>query len=332
MAPSLRLSPPLRAAERIFRGRVEFAAHGPSRPEKLSSICDAVGRTPLVRLRAIDADFPGVELWAKLEFTNPGGSVKDRPALNMIVAAEESGAIRSGVTLLDSTSGNTGVALALYGAARGHRVALVMPENVSSVRKALLRAFGAEIIYSDPMEGSDGAIRHAHTLIEGEPERYLYLNQYHNPANWRAHLEGTGPEIWAATQGRVSHFVAGIGTSGTVMGTGRYLKRMRSEVIVVGVEPDDPFHGLEGLKHLESSIVPGIYDAAVLDRTEFIDTDRGWAMAERVRDAEGIQVGNSGGAALQAAVNLAGEVAEAGATAVIVTIFPDHASRYLEFA
>jgi S-sulfo-L-cysteine synthase (O-acetyl-L-serine-dependent) len=296
----------------------------------LSSICDAVGKTPLVRLRTIDRETPGVEIWAKLEFMNPGGSVKDRPALQMLLDAEAAGKLRPGMAIIDSTSGNTGVALALYGAARGYRVNLVMPENVSQARKDMLEAFGAEIIFSDPMDGSDGAIRLVRDLVRREPDRYFYTDQYSNASNPRAHYLTTAPEIIEAVGDRITHFIAGIGTSGTIMGTGRRLKEHRASIQIIGVEPEDQFHGLEGLKHIETSIVPGIYDASVLDRTIFMNTDLGWNMSDRIAAEEGLLVGHSGGAAAEGSLQVARELVSKREVGLIVAILPDHASRYVE--
>jgi cysteine synthase B len=296
----------------------------------LDSICAAVGKTPLIRLNTVDRDTPGVEIWAKLEFMNPGGSVKDRPGLQMLLDAEAANKLRSGTSIIDSTSGNTGVALALYGAARGYRVNLVMPENVSQARKDMLHAFGAEIVFSDPMDGSDGAIRLVRDIVRREPERYYYTDQYSNPSNPRAHYLTTAPEIIAALGQRITHFVAGIGTSGTIMGTGRRLKEHRSSIQIIGVEPEDQFHGLEGLKHIATSIVPAIYDRAVLDRTIFMNTDLGWNMSDRIAEEEGLLVGHSAGAAAQGALQVAQELVARGEGGVIVVILPDHASRYVE--
>lgn len=294
------------------------------------SICDAVGNTPLVRLRSIDRETPGVEIWAKLEHTNPGGSVKDRPALQMLLDAEAEGLLRPGMRLIDSTSGNTGVALALYGAARGYHVTLVMPQNVSTARKLLVGAYGAEIIYSDPMEGSDGAIRLVREVVEREPGRYFYTDQYGNRSNPRAHFLTTGAEILADLGERLTHFVTGIGTSGTIIGTGRRLKRFSEQIQVIGLEPDDAFHGLEGLKHLASSIVPAIYDPRVLDETLFIDTESGWTTTERLAKEEGLIVGHSSGGNVEGALRVARRLCERGERGVIVTIICDHASRYVE--
>ena len=300
------------------------------RAQVVDSICEATGHTPLVRLEGLDASLPGVQIWGKLEFANPGGSVKDRPALNLLRSARADGRLRPGMSIIDSTSGNTGIALALYGAALGHPVTLVMPENVSTARKNLLRAYGAQIVFSDPMEGSDGAIRRVREIVNASPDRYFYTNQYNNPANWQAHLHSTGPEILGALGPSLTHVVAGVGTSGTIMGTGRAVKASRPDVQIVGVEPDDAFHGLEGLKHLESSIVPGIYDGRVLDRTIFLPTEEGWDVTERLATEEGLLVGHSGGAVVAAALRIGREQVEAGAPAVIVGVLPDHAARYVE--
>ncbi len=294
------------------------------------SVCDAVGNTPLVRLEKLDAATPGVEIWAKLEFMNPGGSVKDRAALRMIMDAEEAGVLSPGMSIIDSTSGNTGVALSMYGAARGYEVTLVMPENVSAARKSIVRAFGATIVFSDPMDGSDGAIRKVREMVAAEPDRYYFTNQYNNLSNPGAHELGTAVEIIAEVGDRISHLVTGIGTSGTVMGTGRGLKKHRADIQIVGVEPDDSFHGLEGLKHISTSIVPGIYDESVLDRTIFMDTDRGWNITERLAAEEGIIVGHSSGASVAGAMAVAEELSSAGEIGLIVTVLADHGSRYVE--
>ncbi len=301
----------------------------------LRSIVLAVGRTPLLRLRQIEeeegfsAADPPVELYAKLEGFNPGGSVKDRAALQIILDALLSGKLRGGLRLMDSTSGNTGVAYAWIGAALGVPVTLVMPENVSSPRKEICRAHGAEVIFSDPLEGSDGAIRLARTLVHDHPARFVYVDQYANTSNPRAHFEGTGREIWEATGGRVTHFVAGIGTSGTLMGTGRRLHQQNERVRVVGVQPDDAFHGLEGLKHLASSIVPAIYEARVVDETVFVPSEEGWAMAERL-GRQGLLAGHSSGGALVGALRVARGLRDRNEGGVVVTVFPDRAERYIE--
>ena len=297
----------------------------------LESLDQAVGNTPLVRLRALERETPGVELWAKLEWCNPGGSVKDRAALGIVRDAVARGLVgpETTRTLIDATSGNTGIAYAWIGAALGVRVALVMPENVSPARKRIARAFGAEVIFSDPLEQSDGAIRLCRKLIAESPERYFHADQYSNPANPRAHEETTAPEIWRGTEGRVTHFVAGLGTSGTAMGTGRGLKKLSKAVTVVGVEPAEPLHGLEGLKHMPSSIVPPIYREEELDRKLSVATDDGWVMAERLLGEETLLAGHSAGAAAWGALIVARELAERRERGVVVTLFPDRADRYL---
>jgi len=302
----------------------------------LRSLVLAVGRTPLVRLSHIEREeglsvaSPPVSLHAKLEGFNPGGSVKDRPALQMVLDALKRGRLARGMGLMDSTSGNTGVAYAWIGAALGIPVTLVMPENVSSARKAICRAYGAQIVFSDPLEGSDGAIHRARALAVEHPDRYLYVDQYSNENNPMAHYLGTGGEIWEATGGTVTHLVVGIGTGGTLMGTGRRLHEENPRIQVIGVQPDDPFHGLEGLKHLPSSIVPAIYQEGQVDRTIFVPTDEGWAVAERLGRREGLLVGHSSGGALAGALRVARELRDRGEGGVVVTVFPDRAERYLE--
>jgi cysteine synthase B len=293
----------------------------------LESLVEAVGNTPLVRLRSLEPE--GVEIHAKLEWFNPGGSVKDRAAAQIFREAAARGELRPGRTLLDSTSGNTGIAYAWIGAALRVPVALVMPENVSEARKRIARAFGARVIFSDPMELSDGAIRMARKLAAEEPDRWLYADQYSNEANPRAHELGTAREIWEQTQGRVTHVVLGIGTGGTVMGTGRGLKAKNPRIRSIAVEPAEALHGLEGLKHMPSSIVPRIYKEAELDRKLSIPTDEGWDMAERLVRDEAILAGHSAGAAAVGAMRVAGELAERGERGVVVTLFPDRADRYL---
>ncbi len=306
-----------------------------ARNRPLTDLVGAVGRTPLLRLRVLEQRErlgPAIELYAKLEFFNPGGSVKDRAAARIVQEALASGRLKTGRRLLDSTSGNTGVAYAWIGAALGFPVTLVMPVNVSSPRKRIVTAYGAEIIYSDPLEGSDGALRRARELAAQAPERYCYVDQYSNPSNPLAHAEGTGPEIWAATRGRVTHLVAGIGTTGTLMGTGRHLKSVQREVKVIGVQPTDSFHGLEGLKHLATSLVPPIFHAGEVDEMLFVDTDEGWDLSERLAREEGTLVGHSGGAAAAGALRVARRLRDAGQPGVTATGFPDRAERYLETA
>ncbi|MDX8408792.1 MAG: cysteine synthase [Mariprofundales bacterium] len=290
-------------------------------------LADLIGNTPLVELTRVTGELaPGVRLLAKLERFNPGGSVKDRPALWMVRAGIASGELTPDTTILDSTSGNTGIALAMLGAAMGYRVRLVMPGNVSDERKRICRAYGAELLFSDPLEGSDGAILEARRIYAMEPERYFKPDQYNNPANPRAHEESTGPEIWRQTEGEVTHFVASIGTSGTLMGTGRYLKQQRADLQVIAAEPDSPFHGIEGLKHMASSIVPGIYDDTVFDRKIGVDTEHAYRMTKRLAREEGILAGQSCGCALAAALEVA---ATCTTPATIVAIFPDGGEKYL---
>ena len=293
----------------------------------VETLVAAVGNTPLVRLRSLEP--AGVEIHAKLEWFNPGGSVKDRAAAQIFREAAARGELRPGRTLLDSTSGNTGIAYAWIGAALHVPVALIMPGNVSEARKRIARSFGAEVIFSDPMEQSDGAIRLARKLAAEEPERWLYADQYSNEANPRAHELGTAREIWEQTEGCATHVVLGIGTGGTIMGTGRGLKARNPRIQSIAVEPAEALHGLEGLKHMPSSIVPRIYREAELDRKLSIATDEGWDMAERLVRDEGILAGHSAGAAAAGAVLVARELAERGERGVVVTLFPDRADRYL---
>jgi cysteine synthase B len=292
-------------------------------------ITDEIGNTPLLRIHLFDETAPGVEIYGKAEFMNPGGSVKDRPALRMIEDGERSGRLTRDKVILDSTSGNTGIAYAMIGAAKGYRVRLVMPTNVSEERKQLVIAYGAEIEYSDALEGSDGAILLARQLRDADPDRYFMPDQYNNEANWRAHYDGTGPEIWEQTGGRVTHFIAGLGTSGTFMGTSRRLKELSSAIRCISVEPDEPWHGLEGLKHMETSIVPGIYDPAIADENVGVSTEDAYDVARRLATTEGILIGHSSGAALVVAGGVGRSLAESGQAGVIVTVFADGGDRYL---
>jgi cysteine synthase B len=290
------------------------------------SALQLVGNTPLVEIRHVrDGVASGVRLLAKLEGFNPGGSVKDRPALKMIEDGLRRGLLVPGRTILDSTSGNTGIALAMVGAALGYPVELVMPGNVSTERKKVVEAFGATVVWSDPLEGSDGAIRLCRQILAAAPERYFKPDQYFNPANPQAHYETTGPEIWRQTDGRVTHFVAGIGTGGTIMGTGRYLKEQNAALRVVAAEPDDAFHGIEGLKHMASSIVPGVYHEEALDVKLGVSTDEAYAMVYRLGREEGLLVGQSSGAAHVAALR----VARTLAAGTVVVLFADFGDRYL---
>src|SRR3989338_1926853 len=296
----------------------------------ISSILDKIGNTPLVRIRELGRDaLPQirsgkVKIFAKVEYFNPGGSIKDRAPKRMVLEGIKSGQLIPGKTIIDSTSGNTGVAYAMAGAGLGIPVELVMPENVSRQRKQIVTTFGAKITYSSPMEGSDGAIRLVRKILKEQPEKYFMPDQYNNEFNPQAHYDTTGVEIWRQTEGMVTHFVATIGTGGTVMGTGRRLKDYNKKIQVFAVEPDNALHGLEGLKHMASSILPGIYKEGELDGKIPMPTEPGYEMAERLAREEGLIVGHSSGAALAAALEIAKGIEEG----VIVTIFPDHGDRY----
>ena len=298
----------------------------PREQKKVDSVLDLIGDTPLLQIRALAEGLPAsVRVFAKLEGFNPGGSVKDRPAWRMIQEGLRTGKLRPGKTILDSTSGNTGIALALIGRVLEYPVELVVPANVSMERKHILQAYGANVVFSDPMEGSDGAIRLCRKIIEENPEKYFKPDQYFNPMNPQAHYETTGPEIMRQTDGKITHFVAGIGTGGTIMGAGRYLKEANPAIRVIAVEPDDALHGLEGLKHMASSIVPGIYHEDELDEKIAVSTDDAYAMVYRLSQEEGVLVGQSSGAALYATLKLARKL-KAG---TLVTIFPDFGDKYL---
>jgi len=298
----------------------------PSR--RLDSVVDAVGNTPLVRLRRVTSRAPDVPVYAKLEFANPGGSVKDRPALRMIQDALADGRLTRDKILIDSTSGNTGVAYSLYGAALGVRVRLVMPSNVSKARKDISKSFGTEIIYSDPLEGSDGAIRLVREIVAREPGTYFYPDQYANPGNPGSHYDGTGPEILEAVGDTITHFVAGLGTTGTMMGTARRLKEHSRPIQCIAVEPGEALHGLEGLKHMASSLVPPIYDPKVPDLVMPVSTEDGWDMADRLVREEGLHVGHSSGANVFAAVKTAEGLQAEGKPGCIVVIVCDRGDRY----
>ena len=290
-----------------------------------SRTTELVGNTPLLELPGISREVPGVSIFGKAEMHNPGGSVKDRPALWMIRAGEKSGALTPEKTILDATSGNTGIAYAWIGAALGYQVRLCMPKNASEERKKILRAYGVEFVLTDPGEGSDGAIREARRLYAEDPERYFYPDQYSNPANPRAHYESTAPEIWEQTDGGITHFVAGLGTSGTFVGTASRLKEFNPEIQVVSFEPDSPFHGLEGMKHMESAIVPEIYNPTIADENRRTATEDAYAMVKRIAREEGILVGISAGAAVATALEVAKEL-ESG---IVVTVLCDGADKYL---
>jgi cysteine synthase B len=294
----------------------------------LRSVADQVGQTPLLRLERAAKTAPSVEVYAKLEFANPGGSVKDRPALRMMLDAIESAQLTTEKTLVDSTSGNTGVAYALFGAALGYPVELVMPSNVTKARKDIVQAFGAKIVYSDPMEGSDGAIRLVHKMVAEHGSRYFFPNQYANPGNPKAHYLGTGREILDAVGDRITHFVTGLGTTGTMMGTSRRLKEHTRPIRCIAVQPADALHGLEGLKHLPSSLVPAIYDETVPDETMWVNTEDGWNMADQLAREEGLHVGHSSGANVFAAVKIAEKLHKEQGGGCVVTVICDRGDRY----
>ncbi|MGH9406621.1 MAG: PLP-dependent cysteine synthase family protein [Terriglobia bacterium] len=304
------------------RGTYEQERTRLSGPQDIISL---IGSTPLLRFRSITRHLDSVKLYAKAEWENPGGSVKDRAAKSIILEAEQAGLLNRDKVLTDSTSGNTGIAYAMIAAARGYRLKIFMPSNVSAERKQILGAYGAEVVYTDPMEGSDGAIRRVRELARANPQLYYYANQYDNPANWRAHYETTAPEIFEQTSGRVTHFVAGLGTSGTFMGTSRRLKELNPAIRCISMQPDSPFHGLEGLKHMATSIPPGIYDPALADESMAVSTEDAYTMTLRLAREEGLLVGVSAGAAMAAALR----VAESLRSGVVVTIFSDSGDKYL---
>ena len=289
-----------------------------------SSIVDLIGNTPLVRLTSFEAGLRNVELWAKAEWKNPGGSVKDRPAARMIADGERSGKLTRDKIILDATSGNTGIAYALIGAARGYRIRLCVPANVTPERKRILRAYGADVVFTDPMEGSDGAIIRAKALYAAEPDLYFYPDQYNNPGNWLSHYDTTGPEVIEQTEGRITHFVAGLGTSGTFVGAGRRLREFNPAVRLISVQPDSPLHGLEGLKHMGTAIVPGIYDSSLADEDLGVSTEEAFELTRRLAGT-GLFVGISSGANLAGALKVARRVSDA----VIVVVFCDGGEKYL---
>jgi cysteine synthase B len=298
---------------------------GPVVPSIGVSILDLVGRTPLIRLRQIEKECPGVEIYAKAEWQNPGGSVKDRAASRMIREGEVSGKLKHGKTILDATSGNTGIAYAMIGAARGYKVKLCVPENASHERKLILRAFGAELVLTSPLESTDGAIREARRLFAESPVDYFYPDQYNNDGNWRAHYDTTGPEIIEQTAGTLTHFVAGLGTSGTFVGTARRLRKFNPAIKLISFQPATAFHGLEGLKHMESAIVPGIYDPTIADQDLRVESEDAFDMVRRLAREEGVMAGISSGAAIAAVL----QVAKGLKSGIIVTVCPDGAEKYL---
>ncbi len=289
-------------------------------------LLDAVGGTPLLELSRIASDVSGLRLLAKAEYMNPGGSVKDRPARAMLLDGLARGLLVPGKTILEATSGNTGIADAMLGRTLGFPVTLCVPAKASAERRAILRALGAEIVFTDPLEGADGAIRMARAMAAAEPEKYFYPDQYSNPANWRAHFETTGPEIWRDTQGGLTHFVAGLGTTGTFVGVTRYLKTKGASVVCVSMQPDGPMHGLEGMKHMGSQMVPAIYDATLADVELTVATEEAYAMCRRLAREEGVFVGPSAAANVVAALRVG---KEAGEPATIVTILCDGGGKYL---
>ena len=295
-------------------------------PNAAQSVLDLIGNTPLLSFKRVTRGLaPGVRVLAKAEWYNPGGSVKDRAALAMIVDGERSGLLTRDKTIIDATSGNTGIAYAMIAAERGYKLTVVLPRNASQERKLNLQAYGAELIFSDPTESTDGAQRLVRRIVDENPSRYFYPDQYSNPANWKAHFDTTGPEIWRQTDGTVTHFVAGMGTSGTFMGVTRRLKQFNPEIQCISMQPDSPLHGLEGMKHMASALVPGIYDPAAADEQIEVSTEDAHQMVLRLAREEGLLVGVSSGGNLVAALNLAKQLNEG----VIVTIFCDSAAKYL---
>jgi cysteine synthase B len=294
-----------------------------------TTILDRIGNTPLVRLDRLTAHLPGVQILGKAEWMNPGGSVKDRAASTIVADAQRNGQLPPGKILLDATSGNTGIAYAMLGAAHGFPVNLCMPSNVSVERKRILEAYGAKIVWTDPADGSDGAIRMARQLAAEQPEKYFYADQYGNDNNWRAHYYGTANEIWKQTEGTVTHFVASLGTSGTFMGNTRRLRELNPAIKCISMQPDSPFHGLEGLKHMATAIVPPIYDPKLADWNIDMATERAYAMAKWLGRNEGLLIGVSAAAAVAASLEVAEAEAEAGREAVVVTILCDSADKYL---
>jgi S-sulfo-L-cysteine synthase (O-acetyl-L-serine-dependent) len=305
-------------------------AHSPNHNEVRLGLnpLDRIGNTPLLQLATLTRELPAVQVLGKAEWLNPGGSVKDRAAANIVAEARRMGNFRAGKILLDSTSGNTGIAYAMIGAAQGFPVTLCVPENVSVERKRILQAYGANIIYTDPAEGSDGAIRYARELYAASPDKYFYADQYSNDANWRAHYIGTANEIWQQTQGRVTHFVSMLGTSGTFVGTTRRLKELNPRVRCISLQPDSAFHGIEGAKHMGSALAPKIYDSGLADENIEISTEASYKMVKRVAREEGLLVGISSGAAIVGCLEVASRLKK-DQPAVIVTILCDSGDKYL---
>lgn len=288
-------------------------------------LTDHIGNTPLIELKNIANMIRPVKIFAKAEWFNPGGSIKDRAALNMIRDGIQSGKLNPSKTILDASSGNTGIALAMIGASLGYKVTLCIPENAGQLHKQMMKSFGAELIFTDPFGGTDGAIEKAKEIVEKDPDKFFYVDQYNNPKNWQAHYENTGPEITYQTQGRMTHFVAGLGSTGTFVGTGRWLKKYDTNIKLISVQPDSPLHGMEGMKHMETALVPGIYDPNLADDNVEISTEKAQEMVQRLAKEEGLLVGNSAGGALAVALKIAGELA----SGQIIVIFADGASKYM---
>ncbi len=299
------------------------------------TLLERIGNTPLVSLERLTAHLPGVHILGKVEWANPGGSIKDRAAASIVIDAEKRGQLKfhqpagAGRALLDATSGNTGIAYAMLGAALGFPVKLCVPSNVSEERKNILAAYGAHVIWTDPADGSDGAIRRARALVAAEPDRYFYADQYGNEQNWKAHYRGTANEIWKQTDGQVTHFLAGLGTSGTFMGTTRRLKELNPNIQCISMQPDSPFNGFEGLKHMATAIVPPIYDGSLADENIFMETERAYDMARELGRKDGLLVGVSAAGAVATSLQIAEREAKAGREAIIVTILCDSADKYL---
>ncbi len=291
-----------------------------------NTVLAAVGNTPLVELRTLTRDLPGIRLFAKCEWFNPGGSVKDRPALNMLLDGEARGLLAPGKTILDATSGNTGIAYAMFGAAMGYKVKLALPVSAGELHKRILKTYGAELVYTPAVKGSDGAIEEALRLYAANPDQYFYPDQYNNDANWQAHYHGTAIEIWNGTEGAITHFVAGMGTSGTFTGNTRRLRELKADIRCISLQPDSPMHGLEGWKHMETSIKPGFYNESLADEQRGVATEDAQAMIKRLAREEGLLVSPSAGAAVAASLQLAHEIKEG----VIVTVLADNASKYLD--
>jgi len=308
---------------------VTASSAGKRTPPVAGNLLEAIGNTPLFRLDRLTEGLSGIEIYAKAEYFNPGGSVKDRPALNMINTGEQDGRLTPDKVILDSTSGNTGIAYAMVAASRGYRVKLCLPANASPERKSILAAYGAELILTDAGEGSDGAIRRCQAIYAEDPERYFYPDQYSNPANWQAHFNTTGVEILEQTNGRITHFLAALGTSGTFMGTARRLRQDGTGVVCISAQPASGFHGLEGLKHMPTAIVPKIYDPNLADENMWIETEDAYKMVRRLAREEGLLVGISAGANVHASLELGRRLAREGRQAVIVTVLCDGASKYM---